>query len=47
MDNVITKSATIPLLDNCAEQFQAPVPLLLWQKAVVFCMLPNQVWHVQ
>ena len=47
MNDLITKSATIPLLNDRAEQFETPVPSPLRQKAVMFCPLPGQVWHVQ
>ena len=47
MDDLITKSATIPLLNDRAEQFDAPVASPLRQKAVMFCPLPSQVRHVQ
>ena len=47
MDDLISKSATIPLLNDRAEQFEDPVPSLLRQKTVMFCLLPSQVWHVQ
>ena len=47
MNDLITKSATIPLLNDHAEQFETPVPSPLRQKAVMFCPLPGQVRHVQ
>ena len=47
MNELITKSATIPLLNERAEQFETPVPSPLRQKAVMFCPLPSQVRHVQ
>ena len=47
MDNLTTKSATIPLLNDRVEQFEAPVPSPLRQKAVMFCPLPGQERHVQ
>ena len=47
MDDLIAKSATIPLLNDRAEQFEAPVRSPLRQKAVMFCLLPGQVRHVQ
>ena len=47
MNDLITKSATIPLLNNRAELFETPVPSPLRQKAVMFCPLPSQVRHVQ
>ena len=43
MDDLISKSATIPLLNDRAEQFEAPVPSPLRQKAVMFCPLHGQV----
>ena len=47
MDDIITKSATILLLNDHAELFEAPVPSPLRQEAVMFCPLPGQVGHVQ
>ena len=46
MNDLITKSPTIPLLNDHAEQFETPVPSPLRQKAVI-CPLPGQVQHVQ
>ena len=47
MNDLVTKSATIPLLNDRAEQFETPVPSPLRQKALVFSLLPGQVQHIQ
>ena len=46
-DDLIAKSATIPLLNDRAKQFESPVPSALRQKAVMFCPLPGQVRYIQ
>ena len=47
MGDLMTRSATIPLLDDRQQHSSNPIPSPLPQKAVIFCPLPGQVRHVQ
>ena len=47
MGELMTKSATVPILDKEADDSGSPFTSPLPQKAVMFCPLPGQVRHVQ
>ena len=47
MDDLSSRTATIPLLNDRAEQFEPPVPSPLRQNAVMYCPLSSEIQHIQ